>query len=524
MRYIDALQAGTHVDQYVIEEVLGQGGFGIVYRARHPVHGVVALKEFFPKSQASRVSDGSIVPSTPRSEEAFVKGVEKLIGEGDKLKGLKHDNIVKVIQVFEHNHTAYLVMEDVDGPTLQAVIDEKKLVANKAMVEDFAKQMIDALALVHSAGLIHRDIAPDNILVEMKGGSPRFVLIDFGGAKRVVTDVSESSSRSLTKTGFSSPEQYGSESAGGIKATPASDVYSLAATLYWLICGRKPIDAPNRHVQDTLVRLAEDDVLEGAYGHNFLSGVDNGLSMRPDVRPQSMEAFRRVLEDGVEQRTGDNGRGSKWLALAASVALLLAGAGAYSGGWLNQLFAAEEILASTPNDTAKTAELGADAASTEAEVAIAEALATVEGTEPLQVAAPKPDRDVVNATVASRAPTSRLESPIAATSAATREPSCIEENNGTRWAERRATEEIDSYGLGTTRSEAMREARQELDEYRDDAIDIYNNERAGFRNARQIGGYPDFECDGGSFWSCEGKMSVTIAYQEEEYVTKMVCE
>jgi serine/threonine protein kinase len=347
MSYVDALQAGTQVDQYVIETVLGQGGFGIVYRARHPVHGVVALKEFFPKSQASRVSDGSIVPSTPRSEEAFTKGVEKLIAEGDKLKGLKHENIVKVIEVFEHNHTAYLVMEDVDGPTLQAVIDERKLVANKPMVETFATQMIDALALIHSAGLIHRDIAPDNILVDLKRGAPRFVLIDFGGAKRVVTDVSESSSRSLTKTGFSSPEQYGSESAGGIKATAASDVYGLAATLYWLISGRKPIDAPNRHVQDTLVRLAGDDALEAVYGYSFLSGVDHGLSMRPDARPQNVEAFRRALKEGIKQKTGDHGGGSKWLATATSLLVIGAiglGGFGYAQGWFSSAGAVAEAV------------------------------------------------------------------------------------------------------------------------------------------------------------------------------------
>jgi serine/threonine protein kinase len=364
MRYIDALQAGTQVDQYVIEEVLGQGGFGIVYRARHPVHGLVALKEFFPKSQASRVSDGSIAPSTPRSEEAFVKGVEKLLAEGDKLKGLKHDNIVKVIQVFEHNHTAYLVMEDVDGPTLQAVIDEKKLVADKAMVEDFAKQMIDALALVHSAGLIHRDIAPDNILVEMNGGAPRFVLIDFGGAKRVVTDVSESSSRSLTKTGFSSPEQYGSESAGGIKATPASDVYSLAATLYWLISGRKPIDAPNRHVQDTLVPLADDDALKAIYGYNFLSGVDHGLSMRPDARPESVPAFQRSLEQGYAKKQVANSSRPKQLATVL-ILLVIGAAGlggfGYAQGWFNSEGAKSDPVASqTPAPSTPATSIVAD--------------------------------------------------------------------------------------------------------------------------------------------------------------------
>lgn len=336
MSFVDALPIGAQVDQYVIEAVLGQGGFGIVYRARHPVHGSIALKEFFPKSQASRISGGSIVPSNPRSEEAFTKGVERLLAEGQKLKGFKHDNIIQVIDVFENNDTAYLVMELIDGPTLQAAVDSKTLTPDRAMVEGFADQMLDALGLVHSAGLIHRDLAPDNILVDLKSGPPRFVLIDFGGAKRVVTDVSESSSRSLTKTGFSAPEQYGSECAGGIKASPATDVYGLAATLYWLISGKKPIDAPNRVIQDTLVRLSSESDLLAIYGRNFLSAVDYGLGLRPDARPSTAEAFRKALEEGVKLPTEEAGGGSRWLIATMATLLLVilgVGTGGYMMGW-----------------------------------------------------------------------------------------------------------------------------------------------------------------------------------------------
>ncbi|MHC8308016.1 serine/threonine protein kinase [Pseudomonas sp. GT1P32] len=327
MDYVDALPVGAKVGLYTIESVLGQGGFGIVYRAQHPDHGRVALKEFFPKSQASRVADGTIVPSTPRSQEAFAKGVERLLSEGAKLKTFRHRNIVRVIEVFELNRTAYLVMEEVDGQTLQAAVESGSLVPDKAMVEDFAKQMLDALALVHSSGLIHRDLAPDNILVDLKSGTPCFVLIDFGGAKRIVTDISESSSRQLTKTGFSAPEQYGSESVGGVKATPATDIYGLAAILYWLVSGNKPIDAPNRSIEDTLVKLITNRSWVKAYGRNFVSGVDHGLTLRPGGRPASADAFRKVLQDGV--KTGKEKGISKWLVVASLLVLVSAGAWVY---------------------------------------------------------------------------------------------------------------------------------------------------------------------------------------------------
>ena len=327
MSYVDALPIGAEVGQYAIETVLGQGGFGIVYRARHPVHGRVALKEFYPKSQASRVADGTIVPSTPRSQEAFAKGVERLLAEGTKLKAFRHKNIVRVIDVFEHNHTAYLAMEEVDGMTLQAAVEGRNLLPSKAMVEDFAAQMIDALKMVHAGGLVHRDVAPDNILVDFKSGAVRFVLIDFGGAKRVVTDVSESSSRSLTKTGFSSPEQYGSETVGGMKATPVTDIYGLAATLYWLVSGKKPIDAPNRSMQDTQPRLAARAALVGTYGRNFLSAVDKALTLRPEVRPQSADAFQQALRQGVAEAS----KAGNWnKPVGALVILAMLGSGAYA--------------------------------------------------------------------------------------------------------------------------------------------------------------------------------------------------
>lgn len=327
MSYVDALPIGAEVGQYAIETVLGQGGFGIVYRARHPVHGRVALKEFYPKSQASRVPDGTIVPSTPRSQEAFAKGVERLLAEGMKLKAFRHNNIVRVIDVFEHNHTAYLAMEEIDGMTLQAAVEGRNLLPSKAMVEDFVAQMVDALKMVHAGGLVHRDVAPDNILVDFKSGAARFVLIDFGGAKRVVTDVSESSSRSLTKTGFSSPEQYGSETVGGMKATPATDIYGLAATLYWLISGKKPIDAPNRSMQDTQPRLAASAALVATYDRNFLSAIDKALTLRPEARPQSADAFQQALKQGVAEAS----KAGNWKKpVGALVILAMLGSGAYA--------------------------------------------------------------------------------------------------------------------------------------------------------------------------------------------------
>lgn len=220
-----------------------------------------------------------------------------MLTEGAKISKFNHPNIVKLIDVIEFNQTAYLAMEEINGPTLLSAVESKSLHFDKAVVDLFATQMIDALVLVHSAGLVHCDVAPDNVLIDMRDSVPRFVLIDFGGARRLVGDESVSSSRWVTKTGFSAPEQYSFESSGRLSKSPATDVYGLAATLYWLICGKKPIDAPSRIITDTLARLGSDSELVAIYGQNFLAAVDFGLELRPAMRPASAEDFRQILQE-----------------------------------------------------------------------------------------------------------------------------------------------------------------------------------------------------------------------------------
>jgi serine/threonine protein kinase len=293
--YVDALTPGTKVGEFEIIDVVGQGGFGIVYTANHPLFGVVALKEFFPKSQASRAHSGDIVPSSPAKVEAFRKGVQKLITEGKKLQSLQHPGIVRVFGAFESHGSAYLIMTKITGPSLDHAVESKVATPTPAMVKDFLEQTMEALAAVHQIGLVHRDVAPDNILVEQVAGRPRYVLIDFGGAKKVVTDESHSSTDAITKRGFSPPEQYAAEGSAGIRATPSTDIYALCATVYWLLTGKRPLEAPVRSPVDSLVPLARNANLVSHYDPNWLAAIDKGMSLAPSQRFPSVSALQAAL-------------------------------------------------------------------------------------------------------------------------------------------------------------------------------------------------------------------------------------
>ncbi|HEY4957048.1 MAG TPA: serine/threonine-protein kinase, partial [Caldimonas sp.] len=225
----DALPAGSRLHWYVLERVLGQGGFGITYLAHDTnLDRPVAIKEYLPTEIARRRSDASAWPHSDTLAKRYAWGLERFLLEARTLARFDHPNIVRVLSVFEANNTAYMVMRFEEGEDLATQLDRRGTLPQRQLT-DCLLPILDGLELVHAAGFIHRDIKPENIYVR-RDGSP--VLLDFGSARQ-----SFGSAKTLTilvAPGYAPLEQYyGDASTQG----PWTDIYGLGATCYRAISG-----------------------------------------------------------------------------------------------------------------------------------------------------------------------------------------------------------------------------------------------------------------------------------------------
>ena len=241
------LPRNTLLDRgYRIARVVGSGGFAVTYEADDVGLGMrVAVKEYYPVDFAHRAPDMGVRPKSERHQPTFDWGRASFLDEARTLARFEHPNIVRVARVFEANSTAYMVMRfehglsferwlaGLDGPPAQAKLD--RVVA----------PILDALEVVHAANVLHRDIAPDNIIIR-PDGTP--VLLDFGAARRAV-DPASGALTSVIKAGYSPQEQYASDSR---LQGPWSDIYALGATLYRALMGRPPEEAALRAMDDRM--------------------------------------------------------------------------------------------------------------------------------------------------------------------------------------------------------------------------------------------------------------------------------
>ena len=287
----DALPAGSRLHWYVLERVLGQGGFGITYLAHDTnLDRAVAIKEYLPAEIARRRSDASAWPHSDTLAKRYAWGLERFLLEARTLARFDHPNIVRVLSVFEANNTAYMVMRFEEGEDLATQLDRRGTLPQRQLT-DCLLPVLDGLELVHAAGFIHRDIKPENIYVR-RDGSP--VLLDFGSARQ-----SFGSAKTLTilvAPGYAPLEQYyGDASTQG----PWTDIYGLGATCYRAIAGRAPLDAIARakgvlgSVREILTPTAE--VGRGRYDEAFLAAVDRSLQLSERDRPQTIADWRRDL-------------------------------------------------------------------------------------------------------------------------------------------------------------------------------------------------------------------------------------
>jgi len=288
-----SLPAGDRIEEFEILEVIGEGGFGIVYLARdHLLHRDVALKEYMPASFAERGESRTVSVSSPRHEEAFEAGRRSFINEARLLAQFDHPALVRVHRFWEANGTAYMVMPYYRAPTLREVI-VRGGPRPEAWLRAWLAPMLEALQVLHDQGIYHRDVAPDNVLM-LDGERP--VLLDFGAARQVIGDATQNLTVIL-KPGYAPIEQY--SFGDGARQGPWTDLYALAAVTRYCATGKAPPAAVNRILKDEMRPLAE--VCAHPLSAGFCSAIDRALSIQAQERPASVAQFREWL--GISSAT-----------------------------------------------------------------------------------------------------------------------------------------------------------------------------------------------------------------------------
>jgi serine/threonine protein kinase len=282
--YSTALPAGTQLKsgEYAVGKVLGQGGFGITYlgsdaRARRPV----AIKEFFPYGSARQgraVQSAGVLPAAD-----YASARQKFHDEAQVLLQFRHPGIVDVYATFEENNTAYMVMEYLRGRSLEQMLEERGLLPEGEAV-DYIVRAGEALAVVHAANLLHRDLKPGNIMLTDDGP---VVLIDFGTARTYVAGKTGRMTTMVTP-GYAPLEQYGQK----VRFGPFTDIYALGATLHHLLTGTMPADATDR-VTGVVLRSPRE--LNPLVSVAVSDAVMWAMEIRVDRRPQTVQEFLAAL-------------------------------------------------------------------------------------------------------------------------------------------------------------------------------------------------------------------------------------
>jgi serine/threonine protein kinase len=294
-----ALPEGTElVGDYRIKRVLGAGGFGITYLADEmALARLVTIKEYFPADFAARRSTSIASPRSQDCAEDYKWGLERFIEEAQTLARFVHPNIVRVYRYFRANNTGYMVLHFEEGGSFKAWLKGLKRAPRQNELDKILNPLLDALEMVHGGAFLHRDIAPDNIIIR-KDGSP--VLIDFGSARGEIASHSKTVS-ALVKPGYSPYEQYATTTR---QQGPWTDIYALGATLYHAVSGKRPPDAPSRMVNDEYVTARA--VALSSYRPTFLAAIDKSLRLEIGERPQSIAQWREALLTPEPKR--DRGR------------------------------------------------------------------------------------------------------------------------------------------------------------------------------------------------------------------------
>lgn len=344
-------------EQYLIGKVLGKpGGFGITYLAWDLyLETYVAIKEFLPRDLAGRSPDrASVQPHTNEDSKLFNYGLEQFINEARTLAQFDHPNVVRVKTFFKGFNTAYMVMDYYDGMSLNEYMSSKGNVLSESITLGIMLPILDGLHEVHNKGFLHRDIKPHNIFLT---SSKRVILLDFGAARVSMNERSKSMSVVLTP-GFAPPEQYH----GKGKQGPWTDIYAVAATMYYMLTGTVPAEATERLYEDQLPTV---NAMNPNVSKTVSDALSQAMAIRAEDRPQTVPEFQALLAGTamppkaapapaakapaeaahvpptiqVAKKAPSSGGSGKWIGIAAAVVVVAV------GGWFISRSSGDEPVA-----------------------------------------------------------------------------------------------------------------------------------------------------------------------------------
>jgi serine/threonine protein kinase len=291
------LPPDTVIGGYRIVRKVSSGGFGVVYLAVDNDGQQIAIKEYLPSSLATR-APGELLPQIqPDKLSLYRLGLKSFFEEGRSLAQISHPSVVSVFNFFRENETVYMVMNYLEGATLQDFIItardlKKKKVFRESTVRSLYDEILRGLRIVHQHKMLHLDIKPANIFVT---DDNKAVMIDFGAAREVLSKEGNFI-RPMYTPGFAAPEMYRRDSSLG----PWTDIYAIGACIYASMQGYPPNDAPQRLEKDRLSLALSR--LRGVYSDNLIEVVEWCMSLDPLSRPQSVFALQKELSREGERR------------------------------------------------------------------------------------------------------------------------------------------------------------------------------------------------------------------------------
>ncbi len=293
------LPPDTLIGGYRIVRKVAAGGFGVVYLAHDAEQQQVAIKEYLPSSLVTRLP-GELLPQVPAEKLSLYRlGLKSFFEEGRSLAQISHPSVVSVLNFFRENETVYMVMNYLEGGSLQEfIVTARDLKQAKVFRESTIRSLYDeilrGLRIVHQHKMLHLDIKPANIFITDDNKS---VLIDFGAAREVLSKEGNFI-RPMYTPGFAAPEMYRRDASMG----PWTDIYAIGACIYACMQGYPPNEAPQRIEKDRIASALAR--LRGVYSDNLIEVVEWCMALDPLSRPQSVFALQKELNrEGTRRYT-----------------------------------------------------------------------------------------------------------------------------------------------------------------------------------------------------------------------------